>query len=76
MKFESVKCDECHRVRGESNHWLRMATWTRDDDVSIQLGAFSNHIPGDATQLDLCGQACALKHVAKLLGWSTPGAAD
>ncbi len=26
--------------------------------------------------LDLCGQGCAMKHIAKLLGWSAPGAAD
>ncbi len=26
--------------------------------------------------LDLCGQSCALKLLAKLLGWSTPGAAE
>ncbi len=26
--------------------------------------------------LDLCGQQCAFKMLAKLLGWSTPGAAE
>ncbi len=86
MKFESVKCDECGRIQDISNHWLKLRAWFYDDGgcVGVAMGdmaptgmmGVSNFTSATAELRDLCGQGCAMKHIAKLLGWSTPGAGE
>ncbi len=86
MKFESVKCDECQRVKGEANHWLRMFVSAKDPEGDFCVSIPTDGIltmkhdhdghPAEVSALDLCGQSCALKLLAKLLGWSTPGVAE
>ncbi len=84
MKFESVKCDECKRIQDGANHWVQMRVWTTPEAtecVAVALGPFQEHAdlrvkninPESRIEIktiDLCGQGCAMKHLAKLLGWS------
>jgi hypothetical protein len=81
MKFEATKCDECGRILQEANHWVLMRVWVLDGfTVGIALGSEAlarNGLMGVSdftratTELhDLCGQGCAVKHLAKLLRWS------
>ncbi len=79
MKFESVKCDCCGKIQDISNHWMKVSLWVSSTGGNVvALGAFANELncPIERQELDLCGQSCALKLLAKLLGWSTPGAAE
>jgi hypothetical protein len=76
MKFESVKCDECGRIQDGANHWLQVAIKRNESPgdplIAIVLGDLEL-VCGGADELhDLCGQGCAMKHIAKLLGWSAP----
>lgn len=80
MKFEAVRCDECGRIQGESNHWVKIVVFEKDADggtVGVALGPMIPYVMGisDFSSAipylhDLCGQGCATKHIAKLLGWS------
>lgn len=77
MKFEAVKCDECGRIQGESNHWIRVQVWPKADVVA--LGEFADLLMGtsdmssvEREEHDLCGQGCAIKHIAALLKWNMP----
>jgi hypothetical protein len=81
MKFEAVKCDECGRIQGEVNHWIQMRVWesaNRTEAVMVgpavnetwSIGLHESGVPGTADTVDLCGQGCAFKHIAKLLGWN------
>lgn len=68
MKVETVKCDECGAIKGESNHWLvldvfkddgsPLLPWIHIGDVSPEKGF---------ERRDLCGQACFYKHLDGLL---------
>lgn len=79
MKFESVKCDECQRIQDGSNHWTRMIVYLQAKaTVGIVLGPILDQTwtvefqsATDREFHDLCGQHCAMKHIAKLLGWSS-----
>ena len=71
MKFDGVKCDECERVKGDGNHWITMQVY--GDPKTIQLGGGMQLGSGGkplAELHDLCGSACALKHISKLMGWN------
>lgn len=78
MTFTGIRCDECKTIQGESNHWTHMQVWTdKDGRRSVALGPIVGSVlgAGDFTMAthemrDLCGQACAVRHIAKLLGWS------
>ncbi len=81
MKFESLRCDECGRIQGEANHWLTLHHWSvanKPNDIVISLGENSDLMIGvsdfstaQRQEHDLCGQSCMVKHLAKLLGWSS-----
>jgi len=82
MKFESLKCDECLRIQDQANHWLKMRVCRSQgegDKTVLILGevdGFGFPTPTmPVTNLseeehDLCGQGCAVKHIAKLLKWN------
>jgi hypothetical protein len=75
MKFESVKCDECQRIQDGANHWMKMWVFSHDDGNTLAIGAFPHEVEVGGIQPDvhdLCGQRCAMLHIAKLLGWSAP----
>jgi hypothetical protein len=76
MKFESVKCDQCQRIQDQANHWLKIVYWEDSiGKVAVAMGDLSHvllHRGVEPAHLDLCGQACAIKHLGKLLGWSAP----
>ena len=76
MKFESVKCDECGRIQDGSNHWMKLVLWVADGaGNTVAIGQLCEGLAYrglEAQTLDLCGQACAIKHLGKLLGWSAP----
>ncbi len=76
MKFESLKCDECGRIQDISNHWLAIIEWKDSvGKVAVAMGDLAHvllHRGVEPKRLDLCGQACAIKHLGKLLGWSAP----
>lgn len=81
MTFQAVKCDECGHIQGESNHWTRMTIWLDRDAPDRCLGVAVGPVSEDAMATgeytmakkeihDLCGQGCAVKHLAKLLKWN------
>ncbi len=85
MKFEATRCDECGRIQGESNHWQSLVIWESANSgvLAIAAGTLADLLiltrtapPVSPAKIDLCGQGCAMRHVAKLLGWSTPGAGE
>ena len=58
MNFSGTKCDECGRIKGESNHWHKIGTgkWA-DGQAWVELGYLLG--PTDRTELvyevhDLC----------------------
>jgi len=77
MNFSGVRCDECGRIKGESNHWHAMGILWIGDNVSIELGELTG--PKNLTDEcgrpmdtkyevhDLCGEQCFYKHIGKLL---------
>ncbi len=75
MKFESLRCDECGRIQDTANHWLKMALWKSDTGNTVSLGLLAQNLRTNTDSPyelhDLCGQGCAMKHLAKLLGWSS-----
>lgn len=82
-QFTATKCDECGRIKGEANHWLTLQTWEHGDahrcDHIVALGNKSELLMGTSditgsrrVEHDLCGQACAMKHLAALLKWNVP----
>lgn len=65
MNFSGTKCDECGRIKGESNHWHQIGLTDLDNGgVSLLLGTM--HYDVDVVH-DLCGEACFLRHICKLL---------
>lgn len=75
MKFESLRCDECNRIQDGANHWLKMKVYSCEErTVSVGIGDVESQSPysGRINQEvhDLCGQSCAVKHIAKLLKWN------
>ena len=64
MKFDGVKCDECERVKGDSNHWIVMQVRSGEGEPAIiHLGNEILYTHGGdqrGTLHDLCGSACAL----------------
>ncbi len=80
-QFQATKCDQCGRIQGEANHWTRMEVWSVPAGIiGLSLGEgmigcmTGNSSSTSATSeiRDLCGQGCAVKHIAKLLGWNLP----
>ena len=80
-QFQAIKCDECGHIQGEANHWTRMTVWIEGATIrGILLGdaverwtlnfAKPMEFPSEVQKHDLCGQGCAMKHIAKLLGWN------
>ena len=80
-QFQATKCDECGRIQGEPNHWTQIQAWTEKNNPTVCYGIALGKIVGNAMgtgdftmakpeMRDLCGQACAMKHIAKLLGWN------
>jgi hypothetical protein len=80
-QFQATKCDECGRIQGEVNHWVRVQVWLDHNNSDLCYGVTLGDIVGDVMGTgnftmakpvvhDLCGQGCAMKHIAKLLGWS------
>lgn len=72
MNFSGTKCDECGRIKGESNHWHQLAV-VRDNikgPLSIILGEMVDFKLNHAHTLeivDMCGEQCFYKHIGKLL---------
>lgn len=67
-EFSGVKCDgrNCARVKGESNHWLKMVKL--EDHLSLWR-ATDEHAPvptSDRIVLDFCSPACV---VTAVTGW-------
>ena len=82
-QFTATKCDECGHIQGEANHWVKVKTWTDKNNAGMCYGVALGPIvdnsmaTGDLTMADysvhdLCGQGCAVKHIAKLLKWNLP----
>jgi hypothetical protein len=69
MKIEQIVCDECKRVRGESNHWHKIGVLRNvGTTVQLTLGVIPEKpMPGFEVH-DLCGESCFHKHIDNLLG--------
>ncbi len=70
MNFNGTKCDECARLKGESNHWHQIGVTTDGGLAHIELGELRGPYLGEERKYavhDLCGEACFYKHLGKLL---------
>ncbi len=70
MTTEKVICDECLRVKGESNHWHKIGLFRDNGRIALELGDLRGPRIGEEslyTVFDLCGEQCFYKHIAKLL---------
>jgi hypothetical protein len=68
MKVEQTVCNECKRVRGESNHWHKIGVLTLEGGKQLTLGVVPEKaLPGFEIH-DLCGEQCFHKHIDDLLG--------
>lgn len=63
-------CDECGKVKGETNHWFRALTEGR----SIVFTPWDEPIgypdDKDRPERHLCGHACAIQLLSKTIGQS------
>ena len=67
------KCDECGKLRSESNHWFRAVT----PESGFIISAWEDTIVGPGeTELHLCGMECAHKAMARALDDSTSDGKD
>ncbi len=72
MNFSGTKCDECGRLKGESNHWHQIGVLLHEGSACcIELGKLRSfnlvHLPEGHEIRDLCGEQCFYKHIGKLL---------
>src|SRR5580698_142578 len=76
MKVEQVVCDECRRIKGESNHWKRIGVLQIKNPEGGVAGTFpqltlgvvpNKPMPGFEIR-DICGEQCFHKHIDRLLG--------
>lgn len=69
MKIAQTVCDECKRVRGEENHWLKVGVLVLEDkSVQLTLGVVpEKSMPGYEVH-DICGEQCFHMHIDRLLG--------
>jgi hypothetical protein len=67
MQFNATKCDVCGKIKGETNHWLRV--WVTGTVVAI-TGYETETCPlaTDASQFDVCGQDCAVRKASEFMG--------
>jgi len=79
-QFQATKCDECGRIQGEANHWEKIFVFKspKTANAGVVLGPIGGNVIGVSSwsdcaleSRDMCGQGCAMKHLAKLLGWSS-----
>jgi len=67
MNFSGTKCDECGRIKGESNHWHQIGV-TQELGAGGRLSLLLGLLAHDVDEVhDLCGEACFYKHIGKLL---------
>ena len=73
-QFNATKCDECGRIQGESNHWMRIRVLREEKKcVGVVIFPTGTLTPIEGEIHDLCGQGCAMKHIGTLLGWNVKG---
>lgn len=84
-QFQATKCDECGRIRGEANHWIKVfAVKNRKAaTVGIIVGELGNNLmPAGVytsctlVERDLCGDECAIKHITAVMKASVPVKAE
>ena len=63
MKVTTYKCDVCGQIKGENNHWFRIAAGAS----GLELSAWATS-PAAASAVDLCSDQCVIKTVQKWLG--------
>lgn len=69
MRIEQIKCDQCGKEKGESNHWFKLAVGKGYVTV-FGLFCAERHAAADLTGMiirDLCGQECLHKHIDVVL---------
>lgn len=72
MRIETVKCDQCGAVKGESNHWLHMDVATNRDGNIIYVSIGRAKTEQGFERMDLCGQECFHKILDALLFTQKP----
>lgn len=65
---ESIECDICTKVKGESNHWFLAKDWLMDGECATERGLvlkpWSNNY---RNHLHICGEECAGKLQARMI---------
>ena len=65
MTREQIICDECKAVKGEANHWHRIAWWPQTG--TLALGMMALALANGYESHDLCGERCLMLHINRLL---------
>lgn len=73
MEFQSYKCDECGRVKGEANHWFRATRVPGPRFVIVPWDILLFRVPDPAaTEQHLCGIVCATRALCKAMSAEGP----
>ncbi len=72
-QVQVTRCDECGRIQSEANHWVRIQVWFQEG-ICVGVVVLKERLSLVETgeYRDLCGQGCAVKHIAKLMNWTVP----
>ena len=65
-ELTSYRCDECGRMKGESNHWY-IAEHRPGIRTFIVAEWGCHNIVGEFKMLHLCGLPCAMKSLQKAM---------
>ncbi len=68
MIVQAVKCDVCGKLKGETNHWLKVSPSVSRLDGGLMFSKDPDFQSGGLTQIeDICGQECAHKRLSAWL---------
>lgn len=57
-RVETVRCDGCGALKGESNHWWHLTVWETEYSVSLTSIACDGSL--QPLRLDICSEKCLM----------------
>lgn len=65
MKVETFKCDVCGKVKGEANHWWKLAFMDEGRPHLVLLPMADKYEPTGS--IHLCGESCVQRKVSEFM---------
>lgn len=71
-RLQTITCDQCKRVKGESNHWFeaRKSSVGPPFFIVVRGDEYITNIP-DGVRFDLCGYECVTLKLAEFMAAKT-----